>query len=69
VGLDDDWSRSGTPDPRWDSYSYPPLVSWPRFDLIDASCAVAVLADLTPAWRELYASMSAASAARAPSRS
>jgi hypothetical protein len=54
VGLDDDWSRSGTPDPRWDSYSYPPLVSWPRFDLIDASCALAVLADLTAAWRELY---------------
>jgi hypothetical protein len=54
VGLDDDWSRSGRPDPRWDGYSHAPLLSWPRFDLIDASYALAVLADLTPAWRELY---------------
>lgn len=54
VGLDDDWSRSGTPDPRWDSYSTSPMLSWPRFDLTEASYALPVLADLTPAWRELY---------------
>lgn len=50
----DDWSRTGTPDERWDSYSTSPMLSWPRFDLIDSSYAIAVLADLTPAWRELY---------------
>ncbi|HTY97534.1 MAG TPA: hypothetical protein VMB91_10885 [Solirubrobacteraceae bacterium] len=53
----DDWSRGGTPDERWDSYSTSPFLSWPRFDLIDSSYAIAVLADLTPAWRELYVSL------------
>ena len=54
ASLRDDWSRAGTPDERWDSYSTVPLLSWPRFDLIDTSYAIAVLSDLTPAWRELY---------------
>ena len=54
ASLRDDWSRAGTPDERWDSYSTVPLLSWPRFDLIDSSYAIAVLSDLTPAWRELY---------------
>ena len=31
-----------------------PLTSWPRFDLIESAYAIALLADLTPAWRELY---------------
>jgi len=52
--IDDDWSRSGAPHPSWDSYSGAPLTSWPRFDLIESALVVAVLADLTPAWRELY---------------
>jgi len=30
------------------------MLSWPRFDLTEASYALPVLADLTPAWRELY---------------
>ena len=54
ASLRDDWSRAGTPNERWDSYSTAPLLSWPRFDLIDSSYAIAVLADLTPAWREQY---------------
>ena len=52
--VDDDWSRSGAPDPSWDSYSQAPLTSWPRFDLVDSANVIALLADLTPAWRELY---------------
>src|SRR5207244_12715301 len=52
--VDDDWSRSGAPDARWDSYSTAPLASWPRFDLIESANVLALLADLTPAWRELY---------------
>lgn len=52
--LPDDWSRAGTPDPSWDSYSTAPFLSWHRFDLIDSSYAIAVLADRTPAYRELY---------------
>src|SRR4051794_32329512 len=43
--LDDDWSRSGRPDARWDSYSMAPLASWPRFDLIDSAYVIALLAD------------------------
>ena len=52
--INDDWSRSGAPDPGWDSYSTAPLTSWPRFDLIESAYAIALLADRTPAWRELY---------------
>ena len=52
--LADDWSRSGAPDPRWDGYSGVPMGSWPRFDLIQSANTIAVLADLTPAWREVY---------------
>jgi len=52
--VDDDWSRSGAPDPSWDSYSTAPLTSWPRFDLIDSAYPIVLLADFTPAWRELY---------------
>lgn len=50
----DDWSQAGRPHESWDHYSDSPLLSWHRFDLIDSSFALAVLADRTPAWRELY---------------
>tara|TARA_Y100000782_G_C10105601_1_gene232288 strand:- start:212 stop:733 length:522 start_codon:yes stop_codon:yes gene_type:complete len=30
------------------------MLSWHRFDLIDSSYAVALMADRTPAWREVY---------------
>jgi hypothetical protein len=54
ANLCDDWSRSGRPDSSWDNYSTTPFLSWHRFDLIDSTYALAVLADRTPAWRELY---------------
>jgi hypothetical protein len=51
----DDWNRGGQPSALWDATSNPPMASFPRFDLLDSSYAVALMADVTPAWRELYA--------------
>jgi hypothetical protein len=50
----DDWSRDGRPHPHWDDRSDPPLTSWPRFDLVDSAPALALMAQATPAWREVY---------------
>ena len=48
----DDWSQAGQPHPHWDNRSGPPMTSWHRFDLIDSSYAVALMCDITPAWRD-----------------
>jgi hypothetical protein len=50
----DDWDRLGEPHPHWDDISDPPMLCWHRFDLIDSTYAVALMADRTPAWREVY---------------
>jgi hypothetical protein len=50
----DDWSRTGHPHPHWDMLSDPPTTSFPRFDLEDSSWALALMAQATPAWREVY---------------
>src|SRR5258705_4169761 len=50
----DDWSSSGTPNAWWDRYSTPGVQSYPRFDLQYSSYAVLLMADQTPAWREVY---------------
>ena len=51
----DDWSYGGEePHPWWDQYTVPPLLSYPRFDLSDSSYAILLMADQTPAWREVY---------------
>jgi hypothetical protein len=50
----DDWNRDGRPHPHWDDVSDPPMLCWHRFDLIDSTYAVALMADRTPAWREVY---------------
>ncbi len=42
------------PHPWWDQYSGSPFLSYPRFDLSDSSNAILVMADQTPAWREVY---------------
>ncbi len=44
----------GGPHPWWDQYSAAPYLSYPRFDLTESSNAVLVMADQTPAWREVY---------------
>jgi len=50
----DDWTEAGEPHPWWDRYSSEPVMSFARFDLSESAYAVAVMADLTPAWREVY---------------
>jgi hypothetical protein len=50
-----DWTVDGEgPHPWWDQYSTAPMLSYPRFDLTDTSYAVMLMADQTPAWREVY---------------
>ncbi|MCP5347638.1 MAG: twin-arginine translocation signal domain-containing protein [Gammaproteobacteria bacterium] len=50
-----DFSYSGKgPHPWWDQYSAAPYLSYPRFDLSDSSYALLLMADQTPAWREVY---------------
>jgi hypothetical protein len=51
----DDWDRDGRPHDHWDDRSDPPMLCWHRFDLIDSTYALALMADRTPAWREVYA--------------
>lgn len=53
----DDWSSAGRPAGWWDDRSTPPLLSFPRFDLSESSYALALMADATPAWREVYAAV------------
>jgi Linalool dehydratase/isomerase len=50
----DDWSSAGRPAPWWDDRSTPPVLDFPRFDLTESSYAIPMLADVTPAWREVY---------------
>jgi hypothetical protein len=54
VATSDDWSRAGAPHPHWDALSDPPMCSWHRFDLVDSSYAMGLMARTTPAWREPY---------------
>ena len=50
----DNWDKGGQPSEMRDGKSDPPMLSWHRFDLIDSSYAMALMADITPAWREIY---------------
>ena len=50
----DDWSSSGKPAAWWDDLSTPPVLNFPRFDLSESSYAIPMMADVTPAWREVY---------------
>tara|TARA_B100000678_G_scaffold228817_1_gene196881 strand:- start:501 stop:2174 length:1674 start_codon:yes stop_codon:yes gene_type:complete len=51
----DDWSEDGDPHEWWDRSSTPPMCSFPRFDLQESTYALGLMADRTPAWREIYA--------------
>ena len=62
----DDWGGDGMPHPWWDRYSNPVVTSYPRFDLQDSSYAVLVMADQTPAWREVYTRIADGLATRYP---
>ncbi len=50
----DDWSSSGLPAEWWDDTSTEPVLNFARFDLSESSYAIALMADTTPAWREVY---------------
>ena len=50
-----DWTEDGKgPHPWWDQYTGAPMLSYPRFDLADSSYGIMLMADQTPAWREVY---------------
>jgi hypothetical protein len=51
----DNWNKGGQPLEWWDDRSTPPMLNFCRFDLLDSTYAVALMADKTPAWREVYA--------------
>ena len=50
----DDWTEDGDPHEWWDRKSTPPMCSFPRFDLQESTYAIGLMADRTPAWREIY---------------
>lgn len=54
----DDWSSDGTPHDWWDRASTAPMCAFPRFDLSESTYALLMMADQTPAWREVYSRIS-----------
>ena len=50
----EDWSSKGDPLPWWDRTSTAPMCSFPRFDLSETAYSLPLMADQTPAWREVY---------------
>ena len=62
----DDWNADGVPHMWWDRYSNPVVTSYGRFDLHNSSYALLLMADRTPAWREVYARIADGLASRYP---
>ena len=62
----DDWSADGVPHMWWDRYSNPVVTSYGRFDLHNSSYALLLMADQTPAWREVYTRIADGLASRYP---
>ena len=54
VSINDDWSEDGEPLDWWDKTSNPPVLNFARFDS-ESSYALGLMADVTPAWQEVYA--------------
>ena len=50
----DDWNKNGKPHDHWDNITNEPTSSWHRMDLRESSYAMGLMADTTPAWREVY---------------
>jgi hypothetical protein len=50
----DDWGSNGVPHPWWDRYTAPVVLSYGRFDLSYSAYGILMMADQTPAWREVY---------------
>lgn len=62
----DDWGSNGVPHPWWDRYTAPVVLSYGRFDLSFSAYGILMMADQTPAWREVYTRMTDEMAARFP---
>ncbi len=62
----DDWSSGGVPHQWWDAYTNPGVTSYGRFDLQISSYALLMMADQTPAWREVYTRIADGFASRFP---
>ena len=62
----DDWSSTGIPHPWWDRYSTPVVLSYGRFDLSFSAYGLLLMADQTPAWREVYTRIADELTARYP---
>jgi hypothetical protein len=62
----DDWSSNGVPHPWWDRYTNPVVLSYGRFDLSFSAYGVLMMADQTPAWREVYSRITDEFAKRYP---
>jgi hypothetical protein len=62
----DDWSSSGVPHPWWDRYTSPVVLSYGRFDLSYSAYGLLMMADQTPAWREVYTRITDVFATRYP---
>lgn len=64
--TEDDWSSNGVPHPWWDRYTFPVVLSYGRFDLSYSTYALLLMADQTPAWREVYTRIADELASRYP---
>ena len=53
----DNWDKDGEAHPHWDAYTREPTASWARMDLRESSHAMVLMADTTPAWREVYSTI------------
>ena len=62
----DDWSAAGIPHPWWDRYTAPVVLSYGRFDLSYSAYGLLLMADQTPAWREVYTRITDELASRYP---
>lgn len=62
----DDWGSNGVPHPWWDRYTAPVVLSYGRFDLSYSAYGLLLMADQTPAWREVYARITDGFASRYP---
>jgi hypothetical protein len=54
TGLEGIWTKDGRPHEAWDNISGAPITNQYRYDLTYATFALALMADITPAWREVY---------------
>jgi len=64
--TEDNWTSNGVPHPWWDRYTAPVVLSYGRFDLSFSAYSLLLMADQTPAWREVYTRIADELTARYP---